>query len=102
MYLHTLVFLNFKVVKNSLLGQCHRGCNVFNQNKKAKQEKKKKKKKEEKKREIKDDLPASSFNFFPDKSKRTKVTFNFTLLHVMLKNGQIYFKNIAVFTPQDF
>ena len=47
-------------------------------------------------------LPASSFNFFPDKSKRTKVTFNFTLLHVMLKNGQIYFKNIAVFTPQDF
>ena len=25
-----------------------------------------------------------------------------TLCCIMLKNGQIYFKNLAVFTPQDF
>ena len=25
-----------------------------------------------------------------------------TLYFIMLKNGQTYFKNLAVFTPQDF
>ena len=27
---------------------------------------------------------------------------NFNLYFMMLKNGQTYFKNLAVFTPQDF
>ena len=29
-------------------------------------------------------------------------TILLTLYFIMLKNGQTYFKNIAVFTPQDF
>ena len=29
-------------------------------------------------------------------------SINLTLYFIMLKNGQTYFKNLAVFTPQDF
>ena len=29
-------------------------------------------------------------------------TIPLTLYFIMLKNGQTYFKNLAVFTPQDF
>ena len=31
-----------------------------------------------------------------------KLRSNLTLYCIMLKNGQTYFKNLAVFTPQDF
>ena len=31
-----------------------------------------------------------------------KVFFNLTLYCIMLKNGQTYFKNLAVFTPHNF
>ena len=30
------------------------------------------------------------------------IKFTLTLYFTMLKNGQTYFKNLAVFTPQDF
>ena len=31
-----------------------------------------------------------------------EVEIIWTLSYIMLKNGQTYFKNLAVFTPQDF
>ena len=53
------------------------------------------------------DLKDNKKLFFSDKGLASsnivlKERSNLTLSCIMLKNGQTYFKNITVFTPQDF
>ena len=52
--------------------------------------------------ETKDSSLLKQFILFPKYEKYYLIKRILTLYCIMLKNGQTYFKNLAVFTPQDF